>query len=955
MNEPAQPKLSLQKEESKNEPVALVVGCAGQIGSFLCEELLKLNCRVVGVDKVIAEEKNNLEDIINHRNFEFLNEDINNQKFSTPKKVDYVFYVDGEEGHQSGKYVNLNNLLETAKDQEAKFELISTHEAKRDAELLVTEYYRKFHLNARIIKTADIYGPRLNLNSGTPLANLFRQAFLNKTLNIPGDGLRPLHPTYMTDLITGMLRAMFGQNTDGKIYHLVSSEEISLLNFAHELQKQLGGKTEIVFVKEEKLPPETWGERTNSPKSLGWRTKVGVAEGINKTLTFLAIKTPLIKELPKSSDAINISPPRVIKIEFNISRFFPKANFLRPFLAALLILIFVFSLPALSLFISAKTSEKNLRLLADQAKSQNLSRAQTTLTEINKNFTNIQSKLKFYGWFFKLVGKSDSLIETSKLISAGILGIDGASHLLVSAKNFNDAGQIIFSPDETGKGLGSKLGLAKEELVQAENKLSLVQTEISNLNFKKVLFLKLSAPKIQEQITRFNNYRVLVSRLRETANVFPEIFGLSDKKTYLLLFTNNMEVRPVGGFIGSYGLISFEKGKLTELKIDDVYNADGQLTGHVEPPLPIRKFLGQPHWYLRDSNWSPDLGVSAERAEWFLEKETGRRVDGTIVMDLNVVRGLLAILGPMNLTDYQETITSDNLFTKATTYSQENFFPGSTQKKDFLSALSGKIIDQLLSRQNKSYLQLLLLVEEQLREKHLALSLHDEATENLISRFNWGGRISGDVCEDQANCINDYLMLADANLGVNKVNYFIKKNVAHKINIREDLKINETVDITYENTDLGKSKLGGVYRNYLRVYLPQGAQLTNLQIDQKDVQFMITNGDKKEAEGVLTVEQTEELGKTVYGFLVEVPPANKKVVSIYYQLRDLWESQTEGLYKLIVQKQIGAQNDDYFLSFSYPESWGAVQVPPEAKKTTGKVEYGQPLTTDKILTFRLRK
>ena len=198
-------------------------------------------------------------------------------------------------------------------------------------------------------------------------------------------------------------------------------------------------------------------------------------------------------------------------------------------------------------------------------------------------------------------------------------------------------------------------------------------------------------------------------------------------------------------------------------------------------------------------------------------------------------------------------------------------------------------------------------------------------------------------------------MAVDANLGGNKVNYFIKKNVTHKINIREDLKINETVDITYENTDLGKSKLGGVYRNYLRIYLPQGAQLTNLQIDKKDVPFIITQDDKNTVEGVLMVEQGEESGKTVYGFLVEVPPANKKVVSVSYQLADLWSAQTDGLYKLVLQKQIGAQNDDYFLSLSYPDSWEAVQIPKEAKKTTGKVEYSQPLTTDKILTFKFRK
>ncbi|MBI3385247.1 DUF4012 domain-containing protein [Candidatus Gottesmanbacteria bacterium] len=955
---------ALKTEESFGQPVALVAGAAGFIASFLCEELLKLNCRVVGIDNLVTGSKNNLEDILNHRSFEFINEDINSDKFSWTGKVDYVFHLAGVEEYAEGKNVSLNNLLvkasgtskllEVAKKYEAKFELVTAHEAQMGAEALLTEYYRKFHLNARIIRIADVYGPRQNLNSSTPLANLFRQALLNKTLKIPGDGLKILRPTYISDLITGLLRAIFGQNTDGKIYHLVSSEEISLIGFAHELQKQLGENAKIVFVKEEDLSGGSLAKGANTPKGLGWSTKVGMAEGIQKTLAYFSTRRELIKEIYPIPE-VNILQKRVVKIELNLSQFFPKGNFFRSALLALLILILVFSLPALSLFISIKTNENNFRILGTQIKSQNLLQAQATLAEIKKNFTNMQNKLTFYGWVFNLLGKEDSFSETSKLISAGVLGVDGASHLLVSAKNFNDAGQIIFSPEETSKGLGIKLGLAKEELILAENKLSLVQTELSNVDFSKVLFLKLPTEKVQEQITRFNNFRILVSRLRETSNVFPQIFGLSGKKTYLLLFTNNMELRPVGGFIGSYGLVSFEKGKLTELKIDDVYNADGQLTGHVEPPGPIRKILGQPHWYLRDSNWSPDLGVSAERAEWFLEKETGKRVDGTMVMDLNVVRGLLSVLGPMNLADYQETITADNLFTKATSYSQENFFPGSTQKKDFLSALSGKIIDQLLTRQNKSYLGLLILVEEELREKHLGFYLHDEATENLVARFDFGGRISGDVCGIQKNCLSDYLMVVDANLGVNKANYYIKKNVQHKINISEDLKISETVDITYENTDLGKTKLGGVYRNYLRVYLPPATQLTSLQVDKKDAPFIITKGDKKEVEGVINIEQTEELGKTAYGFLVEVPPANKKVISLYYQLPNLGEGEAEGLYKLVWQKQIGAQNDEYFLSFSHPGSWEVVQSPTEAKTTPGKIEYGQSLDADKILTLRFKK
>ncbi len=138
MNKTAQQKLSLKKEESQKQPVALVAGCAGFIGSFLCEELLKLNCHVVGVDNLVTGDKNNLEDVLNHRHFEFINDDINGEKFSWSEKIDYIFHLAGVEEYTNGKDVTLNNLLvnatgtnkllEIAKTHEAKFELVSTRD-----------------------------------------------------------------------------------------------------------------------------------------------------------------------------------------------------------------------------------------------------------------------------------------------------------------------------------------------------------------------------------------------------------------------------------------------------------------------------------------------------------------------------------------------------------------------------------------------------------------------------------------------------------------------------------------------------------------------------------------------------------------------------------------------------------------------------------------------------------
>lgn len=98
-----------------------------------------------------------------------------------------------------------------------------------------------------------------------------------------------------------------------------------------------------------------------------------------------------------------------------------------------------------------------------------------------------------------------------------------------------------------------------------------------------------------------------------------------------------MELRSTGGFIGSFAVLSFENGKLYDMPIYDVYDADGQLKGHVEPPKPIKNILGEANWYLRDSNFDPDFPTSARRAEWFMKKTLNLDLDGTIAVNVNTL------------------------------------------------------------------------------------------------------------------------------------------------------------------------------------------------------------------------------------------------------------------------------------------------------------------------------
>ena len=215
------------------------------------------------------------------------------------------------------------------------------------------------------------------------------------------------------------------------------------------------------------------------------------------------------------------------------------------------------------------------------------------------------------------------------------------------------------------------------------------------------------------------------SRLTVVNQVLPlaqKIFAPQTAKTYLLLFQNNMELRPTGGFIGSFALLTINSGKIIEFKILDVYDADGQLKGHVDPPYPIRKILNQPNWFLRDSNFDPDFAKSAVQAAWFLQKELGKSVDGVIAVNAFFLQNLLKVTGPLDLPDFNnEVVSADNFFSKSEVYIQKDFFPGSAQKKDFLTAVSSAMQLKLISDKNLSWMELMIAVKNALDEKNILL------------------------------------------------------------------------------------------------------------------------------------------------------------------------------------------------------------------------------------------
>ncbi len=610
----------------------------------------------------------------------------------------------------------------------------------------------------------------------------------------------------------------------------------------------------------------------------------------------------------------------------------PRFNFKKIFFAGFFIFLGIFLLFSSIGLWYFSSLQKIFTELENNLKSSNITAVSKNLKEAKKEIKNMQG---VYGFatdlFFPL--KNISYVQ-----DIGIL-LETAEKTLLSGENFVSAAADLL-PTRTGFDKMTD-NLSKERFIVMERQLT--DFTITMVDAKNTAD-KINLPYFPKD--KINTLlSPIISRLTSAYDILPaaeKIFLSEGTKVYLVLLQNNMELRPTGGFIGSYGLLTITSGKIADFKIEDVYSADGQLKGHVEPPLPIRRYLAQPNFFLRDSNFDPDFAASAYLAASFLQKEMGKNVDGVIGVNLTLAQKLMQVVGPIRLADFSgEEITADNFFYKVHYFSRANFFPGSTQKKDILTAIVNEIIARFTSSK-VNYPELISVLHQSAEEKNILFYFTDQIAQQLAEERGWAGRMTKIQCVERKivsgrqqkltsdSCLADYLAVSEANLGVNKANYSISKSTVIEKNISADGKISTTVTISYENQENTEITQSAIYTNYLRVFVPKESRLVsitlnNAPVNPTDIDTGLYGDDK-----------------TVFGLLVKIAPGNKGVVKINFLIPSLLSSATYN-YQLFYQKQPGDKNSPLIFSLTYPQT---IKLTPENFTSSTARDYEIYYTTD---------
>ncbi|MDP1722324.1 MAG: DUF4012 domain-containing protein [Candidatus Gottesmanbacteria bacterium] len=456
-----------------------------------------------------------------------------------------------------------------------------------------------------------------------------------------------------------------------------------------------------------------------------------------------------------------------------------------------------------------------------------------------------------------------------------------------------------------------------------------------------------------------------VSQARNLLSLYRIGGGFDGKKTYLILLQNSMELRPTGGFIGSLATVSIENGIMELPQIQDVYVVDGQLKGHVDPPTPIKELLEQEHWYLRDSNWNPDFAISGEKAAWFYEKETGIKVDGVIAVSTPVLTELLGATGPIELPDYNDRISKDNFFGKSLFYTQADFFPGSTQKKDFLGSLGSALIGRLTSTKAEEGSSVFLAITNALLAGDIQFWFPAAKPQRIAQQAGWTGKLMGEPsCQIAEHpCVVDRIAIVEANMGVNKVNAYIKRNMKSRVDIDEQGIIDGSVSVTYENSSTNDAVEmgGGVYLSYVRAYMPADAQVVSVTADGQEIPLKPVKTTKR----IYPYRDTDTVADTqqVVAVAFTVPPMASRTITIRYQMGTVLSfPNNEGVFVHVLRKQPGVIDTDVDVAIGYPSGWKAkTEKSMSVPKDNGflanakEVRYNTTLDQTKEITIHFSK
>lgn len=608
-----------------------------------------------------------------------------------------------------------------------------------------------------------------------------------------------------------------------------------------------------------------------------------------------------------------------------------------PMLAVIGIIIFfgVF-LPVQRTYGSASRTYLQAKKVWDAIKKQNVEEASVELAKTKKELAATQKDLSSFSYLRYIPIASGYYSDAEHLTKAGTYGLDALSILIDSVKPYTDILGL--------KGKGSfVMGTAEQRIQTAIMTMGKITPRIDDIAKSLNLARQeidavdpnhypgfLGGDKIKVQLTKLKTMTdqgvIFVNDARPLIKVLPSLLGESKERKYLVLFQNDKELRPTGGFITAYAIFRIEKGIIHVDKSDDIYNLDNTIRKKYKVPDPIAKYLPKvTSFNLRDSNLSPDFIESMKTFETMYNDSSNKtKIDGIIAIDTNVLISTIKILDDEVIAsgikfntkndprcDCPQVIyvLEDNI-SKPVNYEKSG-------RKDLLGSLLYATMEKALKSSPKLYWGPLFQEGFKLiDQKHVLFYLYDKDAQSGIEALNAAGKIKPFE--------GDYLHVNDTNFGGQKSNMYTTENVEQNYEVKGDGSIIKTITLRYKNPhepsdcnlERGNLCLNATLRDWVRLYVPKGSVLLNSQGSE------------------VKVTTYDELNKTVIDGFITVRPLGTATYTISYRLP--FKLTDNSPLPVLIQKQPGTFDNEYVI------------------KVNGREKQKFPLLTDKEVQLNLK-
>jgi hypothetical protein len=405
------------------------------------------------------------------------------------------------------------------------------------------------------------------------------------------------------------------------------------------------------------------------------------------------------------------------------------------------------------------------------------------------------------------------------------------------------------------------------------------------------------------------------------------ISWLEGRRSVFVFLQNPSEIRPTGGFWGSFAKIDLDSGSIATSTVRDINEIDRTLGLKYVPPKEL--YGVDTKLRLANSNWFLDFPKSGELATSLINSSgfastSNVKADLVVAVSSNFVKDILEIVGPINLRGGKLKIDSENFISTLQSEVQKGHDAGSTYSKEVLQELQVQLYEKL--KQNNSELSEAILntLISRIKTRDIVMYSSDTEMQKIFKEEN----LAGDIFEIPKNFNGDYLAVSFANIGGAKTDYVIRQKISLDSQLSVDGVVNNKLEI--ERRHLGNLEKNWWYKTanqvYGRIYTPITSDVFSAKggfdkviYPQVSYKSYTTSPFIKSVEDTLQVSKIEkwlkifaEGNKNIFGFWIKVDSGKTAKFTLEYSHPMNAFPKDGTKYSFVYDKQPGVSGSVHF-------------------------------------------